>query len=1075
MNRVFTISKSAKSLISCLFFLGVFSGYLMGQFSVSVTGTDPSCNNFTDGTLTATTNNGWPPFTYAWSNGATGPTVFGVGAGSYTVTVTDSDGESTSGSFTLNNPAAMSATAISTGTTCSNAGGVDVNVSGGIAPYTYSWDNGVTTKTQSGLPSGLYCVTVTDANGCEAASCIGVVGPLSVMVTTFDSRCAFACDGSANAIVTGGQAPYTYIWNTGGTTPTIAPLPPGTYTVTVTDLNGCMTVGTGIVSEPPPVIVGVTTNQPSCSNGNGGEISLSATGGVAPYRYLWNTGQTTGTISNLSAGTYTAIITDANDCAKDTTIVLMGGSLNLIVNSTDITCGGTDNGTATAFASGGTAPYTYTWSNGRNGTFIDNLAPGTYTVTSTDADGCSAMNTITVNAGGAGLNLNLTKMDETCGGGNDGSASATASGGSGNFTYIWNNGMTTSSIANLGAGTYTVTVDDGAGCSETGSVTINAGSNITLNVSASDETCSGLGDGSATATASGTSSMVTYNWSNGATGATVNNLAAGTYSVTATDAIGCTAISSVTIQSGSGPSLRVSATDVVCNGDMTGTATATAMGVTYVWSNGATGASITGLGAGNYTVTATDANGCTSVGVAIVGGPASAVGAAASVTRQITRFGANDGRATVVGSGGTPGYTYSWSNGATTQDITNLGPGTYTVTVTDSNGCTAVSSVTLTQPANPCNNVTDAGSITGDQTFCGPGADPAPITSVTPATGGNGTLIYMWMYSTVSNDPSNLSNFTLIPNSNNRDYDPGVLYETTFFIRCAQRQGCAEPLETSVVTITIGTDAIAEITGPSIVCLDEATTFEAADAGPGATYSWDFSFNSTPRTATGRIATTTYSNNSGQRTVTLTVMANGCTASNIHKINLSNDPSLCDPSITSKVAVTPGNNVKVDWEATLAEEEYSFEIMRSADGIDFSPIHKMEATGDPNTRNQFSFIDESPKRGFSFYKIVGVRLTDGSTMISEADQIMVSIGQDRVMIYPNPAQDVFVIERLDHIQSEGIVELVNMRGQVIQVYRLDRDQFRKEINIDGLVAGTYSVRVSYNSNIEPEVYRFIKR
>ncbi len=1232
MNDSFTLTK-VENIFRLFTLSGLFillsSVSMNAQLTVNASGSDPSCNGFTNGTILASATGGIPPYNYSWSNGESGPSVFGVGAGTYTVTVTDMMGSAT-GSVTLGQPAAMSTQAISTGTTCANAGGVDVNVSGGVAPYTYSWSNGSTAKTQSGLISGLYCVTVTDVNGCTDASCIGVVGALMVDVTTFDSRCAFACDGSANAIVTGGTGPYSYIWNTGGTTPTISPLGPGTYTVTVTDVNGCMVIGTGVVSEPPPVLLTINSQDPGCTNGNGGQIAINSTGGVGPYTYVWNTGQTTSTINNLSAGTYIVNVTDANGCVKDTMVVLDGGSVNLIVNSSDITCGGTNDGTATAFASNGVAPYTYAWSNGMSGTFIGNLSAGDYTVTATDATGCASINTVTVGAGGTGLNLNFTSTDESCGGGNDGTAGVTAAGGSGNYTYSWSNGMSAANISGLGAGSYSVTVNDGTGCSSTGSVVINAGANISTNATttdascgslgtvsvnpsggtapysfawsngstaqnqtglaagnysvtvtdangcttidnnvavadggssliltfaSSDEACTGANNGTASVAVSGGSGNYTYSWSNGMMTPNISGLAPGTYNLTVNDGAGCSGTGSVSIGSGGTISLNGSATDIPCGATNSGTATVTPNGgtapYTYAWSNGASTASISNLSLGVYNVTVTDASGCSNTisvtvsqedgpeftlttenvmclfddyGSALVNlvsagpvtyewstgstlnfitnlnpgsysvtvtdnngcsteesftitGPSSVLTGNATVTNQISAAGANDGSATANGSGGTPGYTYLWSNGATTQSISNLGPGTYTVTITDSNGCTTTASVTLAQGPTPCNQDTNAGIVSSDQTFCGPGFDPTELVGTAP-TGGSGALTYLWMSSTTASEFGNGGSYTGITGATGMSYDPGPVYQTTYFVRCSWRAGCPNPIETNVVKITVDNPNLAEIIGGPTFCPGESISFSTPDLGAGTTYSWDFdsgmfSNTATPGTSGSRSASTIYTGNNPNPIVKLTVNTPTCTgAMQVLKLSLKND---CPPAIIFKSAVNGTKEVKLDWSSLLPDGNYKFEIQRSANGVDFSTIAEMNAMGDSDNMSYFSFMDTNPKRGEAHYRINILRLDDGMTATSSVEKVQVIWGSENVFVYPNPTQNDFVVERFDTFNAEGSIEIINSRGQVVLRDFMDRDATRKELNLENLTAGVYMLRVTYKNGVEAEVQKFIKR
>ncbi|HEX2899720.1 MAG TPA: T9SS type A sorting domain-containing protein, partial [Bacteroidia bacterium] len=280
-----------------------------------------------------------------------------------------------------------------------------------------------------------------------------------------------------------------------------------------------------------------------------------------------------------------------------------------------------------------------------------------------------------------------------------GAATASPSGGNGVFTYLWSNGATSQAISGLASGSYTVTVTDGAGCTGTSSVTINSSTAVTANIFNFTPTSCGLNNGVASAVAQGGSGNYTYLWSNGQTTALVNGLAAGNYSVTVTDQAGCTGTASVTINSSTAPTAAVTAADVDCFGASTGSATANVTGgtapYTYLWSNGQTTSTATGLAVGSYSVTVTDASNCTQTGSVTVSGPAAALAASSTVVDE-SNVGALNGSIALTPSGGTPTYTYLWSNGQTGQTATGLAGGVYTCTVTDANGCTTVVTATVT-------------------------------------------------------------------------------------------------------------------------------------------------------------------------------------------------------------------------------------------------------------------------------------------------------------------------------------------------------------------------------------------
>ncbi|MBL0054306.1 MAG: SprB repeat-containing protein [Bacteroidetes bacterium] len=285
----------------------------------------------------------------------------------------------------------------------------------------------------------------------------------------------------------------------------------------------------------------------NCFGGNNGSATVTATGGTAPYTYLWSNGKTTAANNNIAAGTYTATVTDAKGCtATCAYTVTQPTQLVATCAGTNVNCFGGNNGSATVTATGGTAPYTYLWSNGKTTAANNNIAAGTYTATVTDAKGCTATCAYTVTqptqlvATCAGTNVN-------CFGGNNGSATVTATGGTAPYTYLWSNGKTTAANNNIAAGTYTATVTDAKGCTATCAYTVTQPTQLVATCAGTNVNCFGGNNGSATVTATGGTAPYTYLWSNGKTTAANNNIAAGTYTATVTDAKGCTATCAYTV------------------------------------------------------------------------------------------------------------------------------------------------------------------------------------------------------------------------------------------------------------------------------------------------------------------------------------------------------------------------------------------------------------------------------------------------------------------------------------------------------------------------------------------------
>ena len=257
------------------------------------------------------------------------------------------------------------------------------------------------------------CVNIT-------ASC-----NLSVVVTVQHISCPGSNDGQATAIVSGGTGSYTYLWNTGATSQTIVGLSPGVYSVTVSSGNNCSREDSGLVSGSDDISLHVTGSNPSCPGSLDGTATATANGGVGPYTFSWNNGQSGATITGLDAGTYFVTLTDANGCQEVANITLINQSnLDLSVNSSGQVCQGSYTGNASAFVNGGTPPYTYQWSNGGNTQTISNLGPGNYSVTVTDWNGCTKVGSTTIGAAPA-LLVNVTTSGGGCA--SNGNASATAS------------------------------------------------------------------------------------------------------------------------------------------------------------------------------------------------------------------------------------------------------------------------------------------------------------------------------------------------------------------------------------------------------------------------------------------------------------------------------------------------------------------------------------------------------------------------------------------------------------------------------------------------------------------------
>ncbi|MEZ4908766.1 MAG: T9SS type A sorting domain-containing protein [Saprospiraceae bacterium] len=431
-------------------------------------------------------------------------------------------------------------------------------------------------------------------------------------------------------------------------------------------------------------------------------------GGVSPYYIDWSTGETTQSIGNLSPGNYSVFIYDDNDCYTEGSFTINEfecPDLSIIVDQTDVMCFGECSGyLEITEVENGNPPYNYEWSNGSGNAVLNDLCPGEYGVTITDLSNCVVSANYTITEPDE-LIVNASSTDETANNANDGTATCTPTGGVFPYTYLWSNGETTQSIANLSPGAYTVIVTDFNNCAAEETVTVAefgcqglvVQSTITQNLCHGD--CNG------TIAISGVlngTSPFSYLWANGDTTANRTDLCSGNYAVTVTDANNCSVPKNFTITSPHELKINLNFTNETANGANNGTATANPSGGTvtyqYQWSTGATSQSINGLAPGTYSITLTDANGCVASQEFII---LEYVCPEINIVSAIVNagcYGDCNGSITLTVSNGTAPYTYTWSNGNNTKTNAGLCAGNYIVTITDSKNCSVTGNYTITQP-----------------------------------------------------------------------------------------------------------------------------------------------------------------------------------------------------------------------------------------------------------------------------------------------------------------------------------------------------------------------------------------
>ncbi len=690
--------------------------------------TDVLCFGNSTGAINATITGGTTPYSYDWSNGAVTQDLSAVPAGTYSDTVTDVNGCSASAAFNIiQPPAPLSMTDSITPILCfgDTSGNIALTVAGGVTPYTYVWSNGDLDNVAENLGIGTYTVTVTDSNNCTISETFTLTQPALLIgdasITSNyngqDISCFGAMDGSAGVTVSGGVLPYTYLWLPGlETVDSISNLDIGTYTVTVTDANGCFVVDSVTLTQPDSLAVSAIITNVLCFGDSTGAIDVSVVGGTTPYAYSWTNGILTQDLSGIPAGIYVDTVTDINGCFEivEYQITQPSAPLSMTDSITPILCFGDTTGNIALTVVGGVTPYTYVWSNGDTDNVAENLGIGTYTVTVTDSNNCTISETFTLTQptlliGDASITSNYNGQDISCFGAMDGSADVTVSGGVLPYTYLWSPGLeTVDSISNLDIGTYSVTVTDANGCFVVDSVTLTQPDSLAVSAIITNVLCFGDSTGAIDVSVVGGTTPYVYSWNNGILTQDLSGIPAGIYVDTVTDINGCFEIVEYQITQPSAPlSMTDSITPILCFDDTTGNIALTVVGgvtpYTYVWSNGDTDNIAENLGIGTYTVTVTDSNNCTISDTFTLTQPTLLTGDANITSnyngQDISCFGAMDGSADVTVSGGVLPYTYLWSPGLESVDsISNLDIGTYTVTVTDANGCFVVDSVTLTQP-----------------------------------------------------------------------------------------------------------------------------------------------------------------------------------------------------------------------------------------------------------------------------------------------------------------------------------------------------------------------------------------
>lgn len=581
------------------------------------------CFGENSGQATATVSGGTPSYTYAWSNGESDMTAESLTAGWQILTVTDATGCSTIDSIFMNEPNGIFGTINSGPEICfgANNGLASIVVSGGTTPYQYLWDNGDTTAGTLNLPGGNISVTIVDGNNCVYTTG-SIIDQKPEIIIDFDQENVSCIDGSngmAIASASGGSGSgYAYFWQGGSTSDTLMNLSGGAYSLTVIDSDNC--TQEAVVNILTPEFEIIQNTEPTCNGGNDAQAIVVVSNGNSTYSYAWDNGENSSTPSMLSGGINAVTISDLLGCSTIESVDISEPAFFELVDTSfsATTCSGNNDGLISIALNGGTTPYTFVWSTGdtTNIGILTNLAGNsTYCVTITEFNNCDTIIHCRFIPEGAAVLSNIDNILSTsCSDSCDGQATVSATGGiNGNFNYLWSSGETGSGGSSTGtmlcSGLNYVTITEGQ-CFLLDSIMIESPPALSIDVSTIDVLCAGTSTGSAVAVATGGTGPYDFVFSG-----PQDNLPAGNFTVTVTDANGCLEETSFTITEPD-PLLFTGSTSPETGSNGDGSATVSGLGgvppYTYVWNTTPTQTTetISNLSSGSYLVTITDANDC---------------------------------------------------------------------------------------------------------------------------------------------------------------------------------------------------------------------------------------------------------------------------------------------------------------------------------------------------------------------------------------------------------------------------------------------------------------------------------
>ncbi len=1002
------------------------------NLTVTETLSDPSCAG-NDGSISLTVDGFGDSVCYDWSHGASGASISGLSAGTYTVTVSGNSCSSTE-MYTLSGSSGASVTVTgSNPTTCGAAdGSITFDMPSGTPPYAFSIDSGATFTTTmppavfSGLAAGTYYTAMSDGAGCMVWDTIVLTAASGVTYTAIvvDESCG-AANGSIELNASGGDGgPYTYSIDAGSTyqsSNSFTGLTAGNYDVSILDGSGCEATGTETVNSSGSSVSYVATITDEACGMVNGSIVFSASGGDGgPYQYSIDNGVTFqggATFSGLSSATYSVVVEDASGCQATGMEVVGATSAPTITSTVDVDpiCSGNADGSIEVIATGGSGALNYSNDNGvtfQTANMFTGLGAGTYNIVVEDSLGCQTTTSVTLTDPIA-VAYTAVVSNESCAGG-DGSIALTASGGDGGpYTYSIDGGVTYQSsgtFGSLGSGTYSVSILDASGCEGTGTEVISTvGAPSIVSVLTNDPSCHGFNDGFIEILSSGGSGTITYSNDNGASYQSSNlftSLGAGVYQLSIQDTSGCTDTTTVTLTDPAPVTFTATETPATCgmsNGQLDFVASG-GDGGPYLYSidMGTTTQSsgtFTGLAAGIYPAYVEDASGCIAGGpqpLGSVGGP--------SITDTLlihpTCYGDSDGSIDITATGGGT-LLYSIDSGATfvtTNVFSSLSADTYNIVVEDGAGCQTFAVWELTDP----DSVSFSATVTdescslndGEISLAGSGGDGGP-----------------YMYGLDGGTLQSSGTFSGLAGG-------------TYTIEVQDASGCTATGWATVNGANIATIDSVVVINPS--CTGDADgTVTIYATGTGLMYVFDGGSPQPGNMYTG-VSAGTYN---------VTVLNGSCPASTT--TTLTDPPAISISAVVTDETTPPGNNGAIDLNVTGGTGSYTFDWNN-------------DGTGDFDDSEDLSGLTSNS------YMVTVMDANGCTDTASYFVDNVVGLTEEHVQItvYPNPTSGIV------NIQLDGVVEkwtIVDVAGNLVAA-GINSGQ----PDLSGFANGLYTLRVITN-------------